>query len=221
MPYPGLIEVWTREQLLFIAELPGLQVSAATTTELFRKLPLALSNHEFWLRRQGIGERLRDDTAEVVEKIAADAERGMPYFQADVAPPGEALIALAQQIAERSRQDLIAIFRRNRTASVTTQAFGKLTVPALLREVARLDTWYSSVFAADPEADATVPLSRDPVEALEQADALFQQRLRELAPERHGEVWAAHGELWTLAKIVRRRTGHYREHFPELAPLAL
>jgi hypothetical protein len=94
---------------------------------------------------------------------------------------------------------------------VETQAFGEATLGDVLRKVAELDGWYLACLTGTPP----VPLPDDPAQAIAAADRHFRRHAAASYDAFRDLVATADGEEWTFAKMIRRRTGHFREHVPE------
>lgn len=84
----------------------------------------------------------------------------------------------------------------------------------ILRHVAAFDLWYASRLSRDGRLEVALPA--DPVAAVQVAGRVFAAIVRLMPIEQRGAVFEHDGEEWTLAKALRRRTGHLREHAAQL-----
>lgn len=214
--YRLLVESWSREQIAFCRELLGFQLSAPSIASLEERGPRSIADHLDWLRADG--GAVPDDPvrAEIVEWVGRDPRGVMPHFAADLLPVSPDELRLAQRVAERSQRELIRLYHRFGPERVVhTQAFGGLPLHDLLTKVAELDSWYLACLTGVPG----IPLPADPTEAIVAADQHFRWHATRRYDDVRNLVAVAGDEAWTFAKVIRRRTGHFREHFPEMAAL--
>lgn len=210
--YRLLVESWSKEHIAFCRELLGFQLSAPSTEALEERAPAAILKHLDWLRAGGQALPAEAVRALIVERVERDPRGIMPHFAADVRPMTRAELGIAQRVDERSQQELFEIYRRHGPdRAVATQAFGDLTLGALLVQVAELDNWYLTCLTGV----SGIALPADPPQAIVSADRHFRTQALRLSDAFHDVVEIADGEAWTFAKMIRRRTGHFREHFPE------
>jgi hypothetical protein len=207
MSLPAIAEVWTTETLVFIPSLPGFQVNGAALDVAFESAYDRIDGFCQWLVEGEILPSAPESTElELVQTLHAAGEHG-PLFDSDREPATEEHRELALTIGRAALSDLLFVLddidgdRRQRAERV-------------LRHVAELDRWYATRVA---------PASGSPFAALEdelvQSASLFEETIDGIQESRSREVWSIDGEEWSVRKVLRRRTGHLREHLPELLAL--
>ena len=206
MRYAAVVEVWPSEALLFIPELPGFQVNAKTPAEAARVAPTRLLAFLEWLSDLEL-IALPSDGAdiEVSETLRADGDAG-PLFAADERTPDEEWVELALAVGRGEVSDIVELVSDLGDS-------GMADARRVLTHLTEQDLWYASRLRVDVRPTAVVA---DPVEVLISAASAVEEavdRRVELGPDGVREV---DGERWSLAKVLRRRTGHLREHLPEL-----
>jgi len=222
MQYHALLDRWHSQSLLYFPDLPGCQVTAGTPEEALARAPEVVSQHLSWLHTQHL--LAEPPTAPIdialLEDSVPSANGAGALFQTDLQTPPHDYMQNALQIADLTRADLITLSRSLPPESVFPFALGDTatcTVEGLLQHIAELDLWYiASLFAQKP----TLRLPDDPVEALEASARAVADGLRSLSTERLQQVVIFEGEAWTPMKLLRRRTGHLREHIPHLQRLS-
>ena len=206
MRYPAVIEVWSKETLLFVPDLPGFQVNATSPDAAIRVAPTRLLAFLEWISELDLITLPTDGAdIEVVETLRADGDAG-PLFAADERTPNEEEVELALAVARGEVSDVVDL------VSDLGEA-GMAEARRMLTHLSEMDLWYADRLRVDTTPSTAVT---DPIETLVQAasdvEAAIDRRV-ELGPD---GVWEVDGERWSLAKILRRRTGHLREHLPEL-----
>lgn len=206
MRYPAVIEVWSSESLLFVPDLPGFQVNGRSADDAIRLAPSRLLAFLEWLSELEL-ITLPDDGAdiEVVETIRSDGDAG-PLFAADERTPGEDQVELALAVGRGEVSDIIEVVS-------DLGEVGMAEARRILTHLAELDRWYASRLDADTTPS---PAGADPIETLVQAASDFEEAVDRRVELGAGGVREIDGERWSLAKVLRRRTGHLREHLPEL-----
>lgn len=206
MRYPAVVEVWSREALLFIPDLPGFQVNAPGPDDAVRLAPARLLAFLEWLSDLEL-ITLPSDGAdiEVVETLRAEGGAG-PLFAADERTPDEEQVELALAVGRGEVSDIIELVS-------DLGEIGMAEAGRVLTHLAELDRWYASRLRVDTTASADVS---DPVETLVSAASDVEEAVDRRVELGSGGVWEVDGERWSLAKVLRRRTGHLREHLPEL-----
>jgi hypothetical protein len=206
MRYAAVVEVWPRDALLFIPELPGFQVNATTPAEAARVAPARLLAFLEWLSDLELVALTSDGAdVEVSETLQADGDAG-PLFAADQRTPDEERIELALAVGRGEVSDIVELVS-------DLGESGMAEARRVLTHLAEQDLWYASRLWVDVRPPAVVA---DPVEVLISAASDVEEavdRRVELGPD---GVWEIDGERWSLAKVLRCRTGHLREHLPEL-----
>ena len=136
--------------------------------------------------------------------MSAESATIGPLFAADLPAPSDAEIETALAVGRAAISDLIDYF----DATAGSDEI-ELTVTAV--QIAQQDDWYASrLGAAQLTAFAT-----DPLDTLVQAAGRFEDEVDAYVSSAKPELWRIDGEEWTLAKLLRRRTAHLREHLPE------
>lgn len=206
MRYPAVIEVWPSETLLFVPDLPGFQVNATSPDDAARLAPTRLLAFLEWISELEL-ITLPSDGAdiEVVETLRAEGDAG-PLFAMDERTPDEEQVELALAVARGEVSDIVELVSDLGEAGMTEAR-------RVLTHLAELDLWYASRLRVDTTPSTAVA---DSLETLVQAASDVEEavdRRVELGPD---GVWEVDGERWSLGKVLRRRTGHLREHLTEL-----
>jgi hypothetical protein len=144
-------------------------------------------------------------TSRVVETLRADGDVG-PIFAADERTPDEDQVELALAVARGEVSDIVDLVGELGES-------GTAEARLVLTHLAEMEHWYAGRLQVDTTPSTAVV---DPIETLVQAASDVEEavdRRVELGPV---GVWEVDGERWSLAKVLRRRTGHLREHLPEL-----
>ena len=207
MTLPAIAEVWPSETLVFVPSLPGFQVNGPSLDVAFESAYDRIDGFWQWLVEGEVLPAPPESTElELVQTLHADGEHG-PLFDADREPAGVEHRELALTIGRAALSDLLFVLddidgdQRQRAERV-------------LRHVAELDRWYATRVA---------PAGGSPFAALEdelvQSASLFEETIDGIHESRSREVWSIDGEGWSMRKVLRRRTGHLREHLPELLAL--
>jgi hypothetical protein len=206
--FEALIEHWPSESLLFVRALPGFQVSGRDAQELQERVGIALQTHLEWLvERELIDQPTGEIDLAVVEQARAISESIGPLFTADLIAPTEEEIENALAVGRAALSDLI-------DAQDTLQrSVGDAEFEPALRHVAHMDRWYAGRLSGDPQATALA----DPTDDLVDAAGTFEDAVDDFAANGSSELFVRDGEEWTLAKALRRRTGHVREHTPAIS----
>jgi hypothetical protein len=204
LTFEALIEHWPSESLLFVRNLPGLQVSGRDAQELQQKTTDALRHHLEWLVWHELIARPEGEVdLAVIEQAKAPSESIGPRFVADLVAPTDDEIELALAVGRATLTEIIDSEAADSEASVKS-----------MRHLARLDRWYASRLTGEPAETAI----GDPVDDLIDAAGSFEEAVDSVAERGLPELFERDGEEWTLAKLLRRRTGHLREHAPVLTP---
>ncbi|MCM8748200.1 type II toxin-antitoxin system HicB family antitoxin [Thermomicrobiaceae bacterium CFH 74404] len=212
-----LVERWGDSYLGFVRELPGCQVEATDLDALVEAAPRVIASHLDWLDRRGLPSPAYG-TIDVGIRELRDALPGGrgPCFKADRQAPSPEAIDEALQIGEAALAELVELYRLALPAwrAASTRPAG-WSPDEMLHHVAELDVWYASRLSADGRLEVDLPA--DPVVAVLVAGRTFASTVRSIPVEQRGTVVEHDGEEWTLAKALRRRTGHLREHALQLA----
>jgi len=84
------------------------------------------------------------------------------------------------------------------------------------------ETWYVSRLLEHPAEEQPGPeMDADAISLKIFENAMdYELILRELTPEQRTRVYTHDGNAWTAAKVLRRMTGHLREHYPWMQAIA-
>lgn len=216
MAYHGLIERWRSETLIYVYELPGFVAIAADTETALEHLPNAVNVHLRWLDAHGLPYQPGTVTT-FEEGVATDTGIG-PFFQLDAGSPSLTLLENAEAIGRAALDDLIVLYEE---ASAEQRAYkfkpDEWSAAEIVRHIAEMDVWYSTRLSLRVTQDFNaVELPADPIAALHFASTLVEERLQQIYDPHRSLKYDADEEDWSLAKVMRRRTAHLREHYPQL-----
>lgn len=199
----ALIEHWPGESLLYVRALPGFVAGGSDPGDLQRRAGAALQEHLDWLVEHDL---IDAPSGEVELSVAEEADAVStaigPRFMADLAAPSEEEIETALAVGRAAISEAIDAYDETRRRGSATDPDG------VLRHLADRDRWYASRLSGAAPALA----SGDPVDALIAAASEFEDAVDAFVLTQMPELLVRDGEEWTLAKILRRRTGHLREH---------
>lgn len=201
----AMIERWPSQHLLFVRELPGFSVSGRDASELHVRSGDALQAHLDWLvERDLIDAPSGEVDLSVVEEAEAISANAGPRFVADLAHPSDDEIEAALAVGRAALSDLID------AADQTDES-----ACSALRHVASMDRWYASRLN-----DLLVSGGQrgDEIDDLISAAGAFEDTVDEFAQRETPSLFTRDGEEWTLAKVLRRRTAHLREHLIDVLP---
>jgi hypothetical protein len=207
--YTSLIERRRDASLLFVRALPGFQVVAGSASDLLPRAREAIGHYLDWAAERDLIE-LSDNVVDlVVGEEAASISPGIgPRFADDLIAPSEEEIEFALAVGRAAVSDLIDAYEESaRSASA-------IAADAVLRHVAERDRWYASRLTG--ALDHAV--AADPLDDLVAAAGAFEDAVDGLAGGSQPDLILRDGEEWTLAKVLRRRTGHLRKHLIDLLP---
>jgi hypothetical protein len=86
----------------------------------------------------------------------------------------------------------------------------------VLQHIAEMDRYYLACLGRGESPD----LGGDPANSIRTSFDEVERFVRDLSAQEHRERRVDEaGEEWTTMKFLRRRTGHIREHMPELDEL--
>ncbi len=208
MSWEAVIETWPTETLLFIPALPGFQVNAESPDDAVADAVDRVDAFIHWL---GDGELLPDnfpshEGISVAETLAANGNAG-PIFDLDAEPVDEDYAEFALAVGRAALSDLLFVYD-----DVTDET--RADAERILRHVAEMDRWYATRMA---------PAQGKPFTAIEdelvQSASLFEETVDGVRESSQPSTWSLDGEDWSIRKALRRRTGHLREHLPDLLSL--
>lgn len=222
MQFYALIEEWPDECMAYFRELPGCYCSTPTFQEIGAAMPGSVADYLKWLKVNNITVLEEfDDVIDVVETEhirVKDGEYG-PRFEADLPPPGDAEIDKALNVAAAARAAILDLYeslppeQQNRRLSPDSWSLAEH-----LQHLYESEDWYISRLEEQPDNDFPAP--SDLMMAFFDKAMDYELLLRALTPEQRQRVFIHDGEEWTAAKVLRRMTGHVREHYPWMAAIA-
>ncbi len=224
--YSALVEEWGAETLLFMRELPGCFASAPTVAEAVAGADATVARYLGWATALGLTVPGDGTVAvAVAEHIAPHPGEDGILFTADREAPTQGHIDLALRVGALLCAELIGLYqgasheRRARTLAPGTDQLHQ-AIPAQLRHIAALDLAYIAPLSAPAGVAPDGALPADPAEALTASNRQVEAVVRGVPAEARARVFTEDGELWTVAKVLRRRTGHLSEHYPSISALA-
>ena len=212
--FAGLIEEWPSQALLYIPVLPGFILSASSRDELIDFSLDAIDLHLAWLESHLAPLPLENNGGLVVREVLSATGATGPLFDADRVELTADEIENALSLGRIALSDIIDLVD-------VLESVGKADaeMKRIVLHICVLDIWYSTRLGGpDP---ALRPVA-DALAAMIQAGGLFEVRIDERVVsgfDDPGDVTTIDGEDWTVAKLLRRRTAHIREHSIELAAL--
>jgi hypothetical protein len=207
MSLSAVIESWPNQTLLFVPSLPGFQVKAETTDAAIADARDHIDAYLQWLSDGELADDLpRHGEIVLAEELPANGNVG-PIFELDSAPPEAEETELALAVGRAALSDLLFVFD---DVPADQRALAERT----LRHVAEMERWYATRMA---------PAQGKPFEIIEdelvQSASLFEETVDAVAASIQPAVWILDAEPWSVRKVLRRRTGHLREHLPDLLSL--
>lgn len=208
MSWPALVEVWPHDVLLFVPSLPGFQVNAESPESAVADARDRIDAYLQWLTEGELADDLPTDAdLVVVEELAATGAAG-PIFEMDSSSPEPDEIELALAVGRAALSDLLFVFD-------DVPPVQRASAERTLRHVAEMDRWYATRIA---------PAQGRPFVEIEdelvQSASLFEEIVDATFPINQPVTWILDAEPWSIRKVLRRRTGHLREHLPDLIALA-
>jgi predicted RNase H-like HicB family nuclease len=224
MRFYALVEDWPGESMAYFRELPGCFSSAPTYEEAVKAAPAAISDFLKWSKKNDLALIEADDgEIEVVVKERISAVNGQvgPRFEADLAPPDDVEIDNALNVAAAARAALLELYddvppeQRNRSTSPD-----EWSLIRHLQHLLEAEAWYISRLTEHPTENSGDAQTPDLSMALFENAMDHELILRGLSAAERGRVLTHKGEEWTAAKVLRRMTGHLREHYPWMVAIA-
>jgi predicted RNase H-like HicB family nuclease len=224
MRFYALVEYWPGESMAFFRELPGCFSAAPSYEEAVKMAPEVISDFLKWSKENELVLiEEYDGEIEVVvrERLPAVDNEAGPLFKADLPPPDDVEIDNALNVAATARAALLELYDevpvelRNRST-----APGAWSLTQHLHHILEAEAWYISRLTEHPTATFGNALPLDLSLALFENAMDNELTLRGLTPEERERVFTHEGEDWTAAKVLRRMTGHLREHYPWMVEIA-
>ena len=204
----AIIEQWTTDTLVYVPALPGLYGKAESVDDALAILHRTLDPFLDWLHADELTEtRLPSGPITVIEARNAAGEAG-PLFTIDSERPDADWLELALAVGRAALSDMIYTYDELETPS-------KSAADRMLRHVAELDRWYATRLRG-----GTGHPSQSLEDEIVQSASFFEDVVDLVFADGSADISReVDGEEWTLAKILRRRTVHLREHLADLIAL--
>jgi predicted RNase H-like HicB family nuclease len=224
MHYYALVEDWPGESMAYFRKLPGCFSSAPSYEEAVKAAPGAVSTFLKWSKKNDLTFVEEDDSpVEVVvkERLSAASDQVGPRFEADLAPPSDLEIDNALNVAAVVRAALLELYEsvpqeyRSRSTSP-----GSWSLTQHMHHIFESEVWFISRLTEQPTATFGNALPADLSMALFENAMDHELILRGLSAAERERVFLHEGEEWTAAKVLRRMTGHLREHYPWMVAIA-
>jgi len=215
MQFYALVAEWPDEYVAYFRELPGCVCSAPTYQELLAILPIGVADYFKWLKANGLPfiEEF-DGVIDIVEKerIALKEEEGGPRFEADLASPSDAEIDTALNIAATARAAILELYEELSSEQQNLRLSpDDWSLTEHLQHLYKAEARYISRLEEQPDGD--IPIPTDLTMAFFDKAMDYELLLRALTPTQRQRVFTHDdGTEWTAAKVLRRMTGHLREH---------
>lgn len=218
VPYRALVDRWSRQVLVYFIGLPGCQVSVWASDDHLAASPPIIREHLRWLARHGIGDG-PDDEIEVLVEEDRSAVGGIgAIFESDLPLPSPEYVERAYAVSSATLVDLLDLLPSDdprKTVRLADSTGEPVTLAGVIKHVAEMDRYYLGSLGLGEAS----PLPADTAEAVrttfrEVADLIESPFISENRRLSDGD-----SEDWTPMKFLRRRTGHIREHEPEIAQL--
>jgi hypothetical protein len=226
MQFHALIEEWPSESMVYFRELPGCLSAASTSEAALQGTPTVVEDYFRWLKKNEIvlfEEEVNPLNVVLAERLKSIEPDSGPLFATDRAAPDDLEIDNALNVAATARALIIEL-----VAEVPPHLHNQAPTPGNwsltehLEHIMECETWYVSRLAEQPASEQPAQtMDADTISMKIFENAMdFEIVLRNLTPEQRTRVFVHEGEEWTAAKVLRRMTGHLREHYPWMQELA-
>lgn len=217
MSYRAVIERWNDRQIAYVCELPGCRVTASTVDTTLAALESAIPDYIRWLEGYRIPYKTQGSPElGVVEELTAEDGVG-PFFSTDLQPPSFDEFEFALVVAAGARDDLIRLYAE---ASIPQRSYkhtpDEWSADEILMHIAERDLWYASRLETQFSEAVAPELPDAPLEAVIIAAIYVEQRMQYVFDIARSHKFEHGAEEWSLSKVIRRRTGHLRHHYPQL-----
>ena len=204
MSWSAVVEVWPTESLLFIPELPGYLVKESIPDNLAAAAESSVQAYLDWLIEGELIEEMpvRGDVR-IAQTLIGKGGAG-PCFELDRQLADDDVRELALAVGRAGLSDLIFVYD-------DVPSDKKASAADALRHIAEMDRWYATRMA--PAQGKPFAILED---ELVQSASLFEETVDLVSDANKPLTWEIDGEEWSIAKVLRRRTTHLREHLPEL-----
>ena len=216
--YEALVDRWSRQVLVYFVDVPGCQVSVFATEDHLAAAPPVISDYLGWLAAHGIADEPAGDIEVVVAEDRSAAAGIGAIFLSDLARPSTEYVLRANEVAGAVLEDLLGWRHRDdsaKTVRLADSAGEPVTLTGVIRHVAEMDRYYLDSVGRG----GLPPLPDDPGEAVRTTFREVTDLIDSSFITENRRTTDASGEEWTPMKLLRRRTGHVREHYPEIEQL--
>ena len=208
MTWDAVVERWTNEVILYVPALPGFFAKEPDVAQAFSRANDTIVPFIDWLVEDELVPA-RPEMAPIViqEELIGQNNKG-PVFDLDRLIPDQDQVELALAVGRAALSDLIFTFDDLDQSSLREGE-------RQLRHVAEMDRWYANRI----QPGMTQPQS-DLEDELVGSASYFEEMIDEIFANDPEKERTLGGETWTLAKVLRRRTVHLREHVTDLLVLS-
>jgi uncharacterized damage-inducible protein DinB len=203
-------------------DLPACYSSARTMADAITHAPKKIVEYYSWISKHDKSTPFVDEPLEVqiVETFQSRASREDPdylvnaFFEDDRRPLGYWEVAIALQLLDWTRQDLLGVIQGVSPIQLTETFSGEArgSITGILNHIAGAENWYFGQLGLG-QGD----LPADPLEKLEMVRRNSRKQLIKLVGDE--QVLQNCDELWSGRKIVRRTLWHERDHTQHILQL--
>lgn len=206
MRLDAVVERWSREVQLYVPALPGLQVGGRSEDEVVDLADARVDGFLEWLAELGLLPQSPEPVTVNVVEVRESVDGAGPIFALDQVEPNETQIELALAVGRAALSEIVDL-------ALDEGGGANPRLERVLAHLMELDIWYSARLGM-----TTPPIGAggEPIDALVAAASAFEEAVDTHGARSTTVVWELDGESWSLAKTLRRRTSHLREHLPEL-----
>ena len=206
MKLDAVVERWSREVQLYVPALPGFQVGGQSEAEVVELAEARIDGFLEWLAELALLPQSPEPVTVNVVEVRESVDGAGPIFALDAAVPNETQVELALAVGRAALSEIVDL-------ALDEGGGANPRLERVLAHLTELDVWYASRLGM-----ATPPIGAggEPIDALVATASAFEEAVDTHAERSTAVVWEVDGEAWSLAKALRRRTGHLREHLPEL-----
>ncbi len=225
MYFHALVEKGSNESIAYFRDLPGCIALAPTPRQALHEAFPVITDYLQWLKQNGIV--LFEENPEAIDVVLEEAlefseEAGGPIFKTDLVAPNDVEIINALNVAATMRALIIELVT-NMPPSSPEQATEDQTwsLSQHFTHIMETETWYVSRLQEHPTVGALDPMLTIDDKCMKFFENAIDYEivLRDLPSEQRAHIFTHEGEAWTLAKVLRRMTGHLSEHYSQMEAL--
>lgn len=217
MAYRAVLERWKSENMLYVCELPGCLISASSVDIAIAAAPNAIRDYLRWAAAHEIPLESKSIELSVVEEGQPILDGIGPIFSSDSHAPDEHEFDTALMICRAALEDLISLYQE---ADARQQVYKfqpeEWSAREIMEHIARTDLWYATRLRSPYEPSFTFDPPEDVIDAARYSQSHVEDMMREVFYNGRSARFERDYEDWTLRKLIRRRAGHLREHYPQL-----